>query len=143
MIRHAVLGVLLVLPAFAASSQVAKDAPIVDFRLPAFTPDGHRSWLVRGSEARFADQNDIDIRELTLTVFTSDASERIETLILSPAARVHPAAAVITGDSTIRVINDDFEATGVGWRYEHREKRVSIAHNVRVTFRAELKDYLQ
>ena len=129
--------------AAAATSQVAKDAPIVDFRLPSFTPAGHRAWLVRGSEARFADQNDISITELTLTVFTGDATERIETLILSPAARVRPDEAVATGDSTIRVINDNFEATGAGWRYDHREKRVSIARNVRVTFHAELKNYLQ
>lgn len=129
--------------ALAESTQVSSDQPVINFRLPTFTPDGYRSWLVRGSEARFVSQNQIDVKELTLSIFTGNADDRVETMILSPAARVQPADAVVAGTSTIRVINDEFEATGSDWRYTHKEKRVSIAKNVHVTFRAELKDFLK
>jgi hypothetical protein len=98
---------------------------------------------VRGSEARFTAKNQIDISGLTLTVFTGNAEDRIETMILSPAAVVHPAEAIVTGPDTIRVINDQFEAAGSDWRYEPKSKKVSINKNVRVTFRAEFKDYLK
>ena len=137
---------LVVLPAaaaLAATTQISTDKPIINFRLPTFTPDGHRSWLVRGSEARFASQDQIDVKELTLSIFSSQADDKIDTMILSPTATVLPSEAVITGQDTIRVINDDFEATGSGWRYQHKEKSVSIARNVRVVFHAELKDFLK
>jgi hypothetical protein len=125
------------------ATRVSSDAPIVNFRLPTFTDEGFRAWLVRGSEARMISTREIDVRELTLTVFTGDAQERIETMILSPVARVFPEQQTVAGLETIRVIDDRFEATGADWRYEHQEKRVFINRNVRVTFRAQLKDLLQ
>ena len=139
------LQLLFLLPvaALAATTQVSTDKPIINFRLPTFTTDGYRSWLVRGSEARFTTRNQIEITELTLTIFTGKADEKIETMILSPTARVLTVESLVTGAGTIRVINDDFEARGAGWRYTHKEKRVSISQNVHVTFRAELKDFLK
>ena len=53
------------------------------------------------------------------------------------------AESAVTGESTIRVINDDYEATGTGWRCEPKEKKISIAKKVRVTFRAEFNDILK
>ncbi len=129
--------------AFAASTQVSSEKPIINFRLPTFTADGHRSWLVRGSEARFANKDQIEIKDLTLSIFSEKGDDKVETMILSPTARVLPAESVITGEGTIRVINDEFEATGSAWRYDHKAKRVSIAKNVRVVFNAELKDFLK
>jgi len=137
---------LLLLPvlAFAATTQVTTDKPIINFRLPAFTPEGHRSWLVRGSEARFITSDQIDIRELTLSIFPGKAeNEKVETMILSPVARVQPAESLVTGPGPIRVVNDDFEASGSDWRYLHKEKRVSINRQVHVTFRAEFKNFLK
>ena len=103
--------------ALAQNTQISTDKPIVNFRLPAFTPEGQRAWLVRGSEARYAGPNEIGIKELTLSIFSGKADGKLDTLILSPVALVHPADAVITGPETIRVISDEFEASGSGWRY--------------------------
>jgi len=64
-------------------------------------------------------------------------------MILSPTATVLTNDAVVTGDSTIRVINDDFEATGTGWRYEYKTKKTLMKKNVRVVLQAEFKDFLQ
>jgi len=137
------LALLLAGSAGAQATRFSADAPVVNFRLPMFTPEGHRAWLVRGSEARFASANVIDIKELTMTLFTGDATDRVETMILSPVARVLAQDSVVTGPDRIRVINDNFEATGLQWRYDHKEKSISIAKTVRVTFRAELKDFLK
>ncbi len=137
------LVILLPVAAMAATTQISSDKPVINFKLPTFTPDGHRSWLVRGSEASFASQNQINIKELTLSIFSGKADDKVDTMILSPTARVLPAEAVVTGDGTIRVINDEFEATGSDWRYAHKEKRVTIAKNVRVVFNTELKELLK
>jgi hypothetical protein len=135
---------LLPAAALAQGTQISTDKPIVNFRLPAFTPEGTRAWLVRGSEARYSGPNDIGIKELTLSIFaTGTAQEKVDTLILSPLAVVHPADAVITGPEGIRVISDQFEASGIDWRYAHKEKMISIKKNVRVSFKAELTNLLQ
>ncbi|MSU47085.1 MAG: hypothetical protein EXS42_08195 [Lacunisphaera sp.] len=130
--------------ALAANTSISSDKPVINFHLPAFTAEGHRAWLIRGSEARFVSPQQIAVKELTLSIFPGKAdNEKIETMILSPIAEVRPDAAVITSPGTIQVINDQFEATGLGWRFEHKEKKVSITRNVRITFRAEFKDILK
>lgn len=138
------LAFTLTLPASAQSpTRLSNDAPILNWRLPSFTPEGYRESLVRGTEARVLNDKEFALTELTLTLFSGDATNRIETILLSPAARVQAADRMVTSDSTLRVINDQFEATGAGWRYEHGTKKVSIARNVRVVLQVELKDFLK
>ncbi len=72
----------------AATTRIAPDKPIVNFRLPHFTPEGYRSWLVRGSEARYINEDLVEIKELNLTRFNRQADEKVETMILSPAAHL-------------------------------------------------------
>ncbi len=138
------LAFTLTLPASAQSpTRLSNDAPILNWRLPSFTPEGYRESLVRGTEARVLNDKEFALTELTLTLFSGDATNRIETILLSPAARVQAADRMVTSDSTLRVINDQFEATGASWRYEHGTKKVSIARNVRVVLQVELKDFLK
>jgi hypothetical protein len=129
--------------AFAANTQFSTDQPVVNFRLPMFNAEGYRAWLVRGSEARYGTGDEIGITELSLSIFSGKADEKVDTLILSPSAVVRRADSVVTGASTIRVISDQFEATGTDWSYAHKDKKVSIAKHVRVSFRAEFKDFLK
>lgn len=130
--------------ALAANTQISPDKPVVNFSLPNFTPEGDRAWLVRGSEAYFlAKENQIDVKELTLSIFSGKSDGKLQTMILSPSAKVRPTDSTVTGTSTIRVINDDFEATGLGWSYAHKDKKITIDKKVRVSFRAEFKDFLK
>lgn len=140
-----ILPLLCVAPllAAAASTRIASDKPIVNFRLPEFTPEGYRSWLVRGTEARYANEGLVDVKELNLTIFTGHADEKVETLILSPAAQVRLRDQLVSGPESIRIINDRFEASGTGWTYDHGEKKVSIARNVRVILHTQLNDILK
>ena len=151
MIRSAAKFLLVflstVLPALAETAPSAgSQEPIINFSLPTFTsPDGYRNWLLRGSQAWMTESNIIDIKELSLTVFSGDASNRIDTLMLSPSARVLSDVQVITGDSTLRVIDlqKEFEAAGTGWRYTHKDKTVILNKKVRVVFRAPLPNILK
>lgn len=141
--RHLLLILLPVVAAMGASTQISSAKPIVNFSLPNFTAEGFRSWLIRGSEAHYISQSQIDVNELTLSIFSGKADGKLDTMILSPTASVLPTDAVVTGKDTIRVINDQFEATGSDWRYAHRDKKVTIDKNVRISFRAEFKDILK
>ena len=137
------LVLLAVATAPAETTRISTDKPVVNFSTSTFTPDGHRSWLLRASQAQ-PDKDRINVTELTLAIFPGKAdNEKVETMILSPSATVLPADSVITGESTIRVLNDEFEATGSNWRYTHKDKQVTIAKNVHVIFHAELKEFLK
>lgn len=141
--RRVLLLLLTAGTALATGTRVATDKPIINFRLPDFTNDGHRSWLVRGTEARYATEGLVEIKELNLTIFSGLADERVETLLLSPAAEVRLADRIVSGKESIRVINDRFEASGSGWTYDQGEKKVSITKNVRVILHTQLNDILK
>jgi hypothetical protein len=141
--------ILAVSAAFvAADAQTRKSgtggAPVLNFSLPGFTPEGNRAWLIRGSEARAATREEIYVTALNMTIFQGDAAGTIDTIFLSADATVRPDDQVVTGNGIVRVINDEFEAAGTGFhfRYAEKEKKVSIDRNVRVTFRAELGNLL-
>ena len=147
-VAHFLLVFLAVtLPALAENSaRAGSPAPITDFSLPTFTiPDGYRSMLVRGSEAWLTEPNIIDVKGLTLTIFSGDAANRVDKMMLSPTAHVLPDAQIISGDSTLRVIDlhDGFEATGEGWRYANKDKTVTLTRKVRVVLQAEFKNLLK
>ena len=128
---------------FAASPKVASDQPIINFRIPDFTPEGNRAWLVRGSEARYVGDNQVDVKGLNLTVFTGQPDGKVETLFLSPSAEIRLGDLVASGHDTIRIINDRFEVTGAEWTYSHNEKKVSIGRNVHVVLHTQVKDILK
>ena len=129
--------------ALAAGTKVTSDQPIINFRVPDFTPDGNRAWLVRGSEARYVGDNQVDVKELNLTIFTGQPDGKIETLFLSPAAEIRLGDLIARGHDTIRIINDKFEVTGAEWTYSHKEKKVSINRNVHVVLHTQVKDILK
>ena len=119
------------------------DAPVINFRVPTFTKEGYRSWLLCGSEGLYINQDQLDIINLNLTVFTGDASNRVESVFLSPSATALLNAGQVRGPGRLRLINDDFEATGADWVYDHRQKKVSIRKDVRVVFHAQLQSILR
>ncbi|HEY4246373.1 MAG TPA: LPS export ABC transporter periplasmic protein LptC [Lacunisphaera sp.] len=130
--------------ALAATSQISPGKPVINFRLPSFTPEGYRSLLVRGSEAQYLPQNnEVDVKGLTLSVFSGKSDDKLTTMMLSPAAKVLPDKSLVVSDSTIRVINDDFEATGTGWSYDHKERKIIIDKKVRVTLHGEIENFLK
>ncbi|HWA86419.1 MAG TPA: hypothetical protein VG710_09370 [Opitutus sp.] len=139
-IRHLAFGIAAT-AAVAATAQVT--APAHNWVLPLFSPEGYRSMIARGSEARALDQHQFEVTDLNLTLFTGDATARVDTVILSPAATFLPDQKEAHGENSVRVIRDDVEAFGTRWTYWHDQKKISLDGNVRVTFQAELKDLLK
>ena len=97
----------------------------------------------RGSEARAVNSQRFDVVDLNLTVFNGDAASKVDSILLSPAATFLPQAKIARGDKSVRYIGDEIEASGTHWVYYHEEKKISLDGNVRVIFRAELKNLLQ
>lgn len=129
-------------PSSAASP--ALGVPAKNWVLPLFTAkEGYRNLTLRGSEVRPVGSAQIDVTDLSITVFTGDATARVETMLLSPAASFFPKEQRATGEKSVRLLRDDIELTGEGWVYEHTTKKVSLARHVRVVFSAQLNDILK
>jgi hypothetical protein len=126
-----------------SSTAFTAGAPVVNFRVTTFTREGHRSWLLCGAEGHVLDQNQLAVTNLNLSVFSGDASNRVESIFLSPTATALINEGRVRGRGHLRLITDDLEATGEDWLYDHREKKVSIHKNVRVVFHARLQSLLQ
>jgi lipopolysaccharide assembly outer membrane protein LptD (OstA) len=127
--------------AFAAS--VETNAPVKNISLPTFTKDDYRSVLLRGNEALFVSAQQINVTGMQLTMFAGDATNRVETVIISPEARFFPDRNVAEGEHNVRVLRDDVEMSGTKWTYDKDQKKVVLEGNVRVIFHAQLKDMLK
>jgi lipopolysaccharide export system protein LptC len=119
------------------------NSPVIDFRVPTFTQEGFRSWLLRGEKGLYVNDTELDVEGLNLIVFAGNASNQVEKVFLSPLAVALINEGRVRGPTTLRLITDDFEATGEDWLYDHRQKKVSIHRNVRVVFHAPLNDILR
>lgn len=127
----------------AAAAATASQAPAVNWVLPLFTDkEGFRSMTLRGSEVRPRGRN-IEVTDLSITVFSGDAAARVDSILLSPSATFFTKENRASGEKSVRFIRDDFEVTGVGWTYDHQTRKVSLQQSVRVTFRTQLNDILK
>jgi lipopolysaccharide export system protein LptC len=120
-------------------------APAQNWVLPIFTDkEGYRSMTLRGSEVRpGTGGKSIAVTNLNITIFSGDEKAQVDSILLSPSAIFQPKENLASGDSFVRFIRDDIEVTGTGWTYDHKTKNISLQQNVRVTFKAELKDILK
>jgi hypothetical protein len=129
-----------------SSSSVIANAPVKNFRLPSFNAQGHRTHLLRGSEARYISTTQIDVVNLHYSQFRGDGSTDTANILLAPSASVflqERARYIVRGGESMRLINDDFEATGEQWTYDHEAQKLTLGRNVRVVFHQPLQDILK
>jgi hypothetical protein len=118
--------------------------PATNWVLPIFSDkEGYRVLRATGSEAAPGKNDTLLVTNLGITIFTGDASERVETVFLSPLATFSTKDNRARGDKTVRVVRDDFEATATSWEYDHARKHVTLDGDVRIVFNAEIKDLLK
>jgi hypothetical protein len=125
------------------AAENAPSEPAKNFILPTFTPEGYYKMRLCGAEARMLTLHLIQLDDMNLTVFSGDASNRVDSVLLSPLARVSLDEDIARGPGAIRLISDNLELTGEQWTYNHAKNSISIAKNVRVVFHSELSDLLK
>ena len=141
MIWRWLIPLFLAAGAFAAS--VETNSPVKNISLPTFTKDDYRSVLLHGNEALFVSAQQINVSGMQLTLFAGDATNRVETVIISPEARYFPGRNVAEGEHNVRVLRDDVEMSGTKWTYDKDQIKVVLDGNVRVIFHVQLKDILK
>ena len=104
--------------------------------------EGHRLMTLRGAEVRPSGDT-IAIRDLMVTVFNGEAEAKVDSVLITPFAEFQPGRNIVSGDRSLRFLQDDVEVTGNRWTLDQGAKKVSIRGEVRVTFRAKLNDILR
>lgn len=134
---------LLFALAVTAHAQMTPDAPIKNFKLPMFNNAGVKVWDLRGDEARYLNQDRVDLFRMNLKIFETDGSGAVRIEIISPQATVAANQQVVSGSESIQVLNEDFEISGKDYTWRGREMSVTIRDDVRVVFKAPLQDILK
>lgn len=135
--------VLLGVMAAAAHGQLTPEAPIKNFKLPMFDNAGVKQWDLRGEEARYFNENRVDLYRMILEVFNTDGSGEVQVEISSPHATVFPNEQTVTGEDAIRIVSKNFEITGRNFTWKGREQNATIREDVRVVFKTPIKDILK
>ena len=135
--------------AAAPASEAPETAPAKNWVLPLFTSDGHHSMTLRGTEVRPVNADRIDVVEMNMTIFSGEATARIVSIMLSPAATFFPRENRVEGAQSLRVIrfrvNGQIaaEITGEDWTFAQAREKVSIRRHAHVVFREQLTNILK
>lgn len=134
-------------PGNPAARKAAIDAgPATNWTFPIFSDrEGYRVLTCRGSSVVVKSANEIEVTDFSAIVFSGDAKEQVESVLLSPEATFFPDDQRATGTSTVRVVHDDAELVGRDWVYQHGKdvRTLSISRDTRVTFKAQLNAILK
>lgn len=141
--RLAALWIWAAAMAAAQAPEVSAPSPVRNYTLSFFSESGYHSMHVRGGTADLRDPERIVVTDLTLTLFTGDASRTVDTVILSPRAILEPEPQQVWGPGPVRLVGQDLELTGEDWRYDHPAKKILIQRRARIVFQAELADLLK
>lgn len=127
----------------SAAAQVLPNAPVVNFRLPMFNPEGFKTWELRGSEGRYVDENLVELSNINLRIYSGDEAGILQTEISSPKAIVEIGNRIIRGPETLRVVGNGYEMFGEDWIYEDSKKSIVVTRNVVVTFDSSVGNILK
>lgn len=125
------------------SPRVSAPAPVLNFRLPVFTPEGHRHAMLRAGEARLPDATRVNVREMELTLFNGLADEKIDSMLAAPSASFFADRLFAYGAETVRLERPDLTLTGADWSYDHQARKIVINRQARLVFHAPLGDILK
>lgn len=127
----------------AQTPQIRSPAPVKNFSLPFFDESGHRTLLVRGTEAILTEPRRPAFSDVTVSEFAGDESNRVIAVLLSQAAVVDTESRSIEGSAAVRFVRDDIEVTGESWRYAHDARHLTIQRRARVVINAELPNLIK
>jgi len=139
------LSLLCPLLAAAADHGVTSSAPVTNFKLSVLSDLGYRSSLLRGSEARYISDSQIDLVGMQYTTFIEGEKGELDSTLLAPTATVFidKNKVKVHGDEAVRLLRKGLDVTGEKWTYDHAQKRILIEKNVHVIFHIEMKDILK
>ncbi len=141
---------LLALPLAAAPGKnILANNPIKNPSYPGFNDAGRRTYLIAGDQAIIVSLSPLqtDIRGLRFTQYPGDGTAIVQASIDAPSASVFfdeiRQSPRITGRDSVRLIREnEIDATGEDWSYDHARQKLNINKNARIIYKAPLKNIL-
>ena len=124
-------------------------APVTNFRLPLFDSHNRLSTFIRADTATAVNDNQVDISGISITQYsydndrTSSFNPDATSLLTSPIASFFREEEEIHGPGSFLFKRNDLEVSGKQWKYFNREKKITIAEETHVIFRAPLPNLLK
>lgn len=116
------------------------DAPVREFSLPQFAPEGHREWLLRGRIGEFLEMDRLRVEGLVMNVFDAERPLEARFQITSSEAFIDPMARNARGPGFLQLLAPDgsFRLIGREWEWRAAGGVLEVRDDVRVTFAQEL-----
>lgn len=118
----------------SASKNFIPDAPVVNFKLPMFNKDGHRTWFLSGKQGTYVNEGEVDVLGMKISIFSGDARDLLEATIESPRAVMFINENKAVGNDSIEVVGPSYHLTGKNWTWDGTLKKMSINKEVKVIF---------
>lgn len=148
------LSIFNIQPHLAADTPEKKATPLGNttitlknyIRYPAFNAQGYRTHLIHGAQAKIHGTEQVDVTDLSFTQYPGDGSTVVITRITAPSASIVDATGpnpTISGKESVRLsYENELEASGDDWTYNHAHKKIIIRKNARIVYQAPLKNIL-
>jgi hypothetical protein len=116
---------------------------VIGFKLPMFTPEGWREWVLAGERGRFVNEDRIEVEAMDLRQYSANEKNVLLLTILSEKAVFAPRSGSAYGESPITLVGRDYRASGHGWTWEAETGSVRVRSNVEVVFAQPMMDILR
>lgn len=124
---------------------MAPSAPVKNFTLPMFGPDGYKIWDLQGREGVYLNENHIDVHSMKLRTWTGREPVQLDMTIESVFASIFPQDSRAQGEDYIYILqaNGNFSIIGRQWEWLGDDNKIIIKQDARVTFRQNIGDILK
>ena len=126
-----------------AQAQILLDAPVYDFRMPMFGDNGYVIWDLKGSQCSYWGGERIEVKNLTLRLFSGDSTRSVTVAVSSPDASIFPDQRRAASGSSLHVVGGNFEIVGKKWDWMGDDQTLWIRENVRMTISERITDILR
>lgn len=128
-----------------AAETMTPSAPVKNFTLPMFGPDGYKIWDLQGREGIYINENHIDVRDMKLRTWTGRDPLVLDMTIESIFATIFPQDNRAIGEDFIYMTQakGNFSVIGRNWEWLGDANKVIIKQDARVTFRESIGDILE
>ncbi len=123
-------------------AQMVPNDPVLDFRLPRFSEDGYAQWILRGGQGIYDSEEQIRVKEMSLSIYSGDERKALEMKIDSPEATLLVKENRAISDSSIEIVGSNFKVSGVGWMWDGTKKEIEVKSDVAVEFSQEVAGML-
>jgi len=107
-------------------SQITPHSALKNFKLPKYNETSSGAYTLSGKEGIYREDGLFEVISATLSLYSGDEKQILETTILSDAAIIDLESDIASGPSYVEIKNEDFFLRGEDWTLDMEKKRITI-----------------